>query len=50
MQSNNIKIKKGYVLDNLEITDLAFGGEGIAKLATEQGDYILFVKNNRKGP
>ena len=47
--NNNIKIKKGYVLDNLEITDLAFGGEGIAKLPTEQGDYILFVKNSLPG-
>lgn len=29
----------------LDITDFAFGGKGIAKIPSEQGDYILFVNN-----
>lgn len=29
----------------VEITDFAFGGRGISKLNTEQGDYIIFVDN-----
>ncbi len=49
MNHANINIKKGAVLDQIEITDLAFGGEGIAKLPTEQGDYVLFIKNSLPG-
>lgn len=29
----------------VEITDYAFGGRGIAKVPTENGDYIIFVDN-----
>lgn len=29
----------------LDITDFAFGGKGIVKIPSEQGDYILFVNN-----
>ncbi len=43
-----IKLKKGEILD-LEIVDAAFGGKGIAKFSTEEGDYILFVPNTIKG-
>ena len=43
-----IKLKKGNILD-LEIVDTAFGGKGIAKMSTEQGDYVLFVPNTIKG-
>ncbi len=28
---------------------MAFGGEGVAKMPTEQGDYVLFVKNSLPG-
>ncbi len=35
--------------DDLEIQDMAFGGEGIAKLATEKGNFIVFVKNALPG-
>lgn len=37
-------IKRGDVL-TLSITDYAFGGRGIAKIETENGDYIVFVDN-----
>lgn len=29
----------------VDITDFAFGGRGISKLKTEQGDYVVFVDN-----
>ncbi len=47
--SNNFKIKKGAVLEQVPITDIAFGGEGIAKVPTEQGEFVLFVKNSLPG-
>ena len=37
-------IKRADVLD-LEIEDFAFGGKGIARLKSEEGDYIVFVDN-----
>jgi 23S rRNA (uracil1939-C5)-methyltransferase len=40
--------KKNQILE-LEIVDSAYGGKGIAKFPTEQGDYILFVPNTIKG-
>lgn len=49
MDTNTVKIKKGAVLENVKIEDVAFGGEGLAKLKTEQGDYVLFVKNSLPG-
>lgn len=42
------KIKRGQVLD-LEITATAFGGKGITKIPSEQGDYVLFTPNTIKG-
>lgn len=33
----------------LQITDFAFGGKGIAKIPTEEGDYIVFVDNTFPG-
>ena len=33
----------------LEITGFAFGGNGIAKLSSEKGDYVLFVQNTFPG-
>ncbi len=41
-------IKRNQIID-LEITAVAFGGKGIAKIATEKGDYVLFVPNTIKG-
>ncbi|MBW6482726.1 MAG: 23S rRNA (uracil(1939)-C(5))-methyltransferase RlmD [Vicingaceae bacterium] len=41
-------IKRGQVID-VEIVDAAFGGNGIAKIPTEKGDYILFVPNTIVG-
>jgi 23S rRNA (uracil1939-C5)-methyltransferase len=33
----------------LDIIDLAFGGKGIAKISTDNGDYVLFVENTFPG-
>jgi len=41
-------IKRGQVID-VEIVEAAFGGNGIAKIPTEKGDYILFVPNTIVG-
>ena len=32
-------------LIELEITDYAFGGRGIAKIPTDDGNFIVFVDN-----
>ncbi len=42
------KLKKGNIVE-LEISDLAFGGKGIAKITTEEGHYIIFVLNTFPG-
>lgn len=41
-------IKRADVLE-LYITGFAFGGNGVAKLQTENGDYVLFVQNTFPG-
>ena len=41
-------IKRADVL-TLDITGYAFGGKGIAKLTTENGDYVIFVDNTFPG-
>lgn len=40
--------KNGQELD-VEISDLAFGGKGIAKIPTDKGDFTLFVLNSIPG-
>jgi len=42
------RIKRNQLID-LEKSTVAFGGKGIAKIATEKGDYVLFVPNTIKG-
>ena len=42
------KLKRGNIIE-LEISDLAFGGKGISKLPTEDGEYIVFVLNTFPG-
>lgn len=42
------KIKKGHIIE-LQISDLAFGGKGISKVKTEDGDYVFFVLNTFPG-
>lgn len=37
-------IRRAEVLD-LQIEDFAFGGKGIARLRSEEGDYVVFVDN-----
>ncbi len=37
-------VNRGQIVE-LEIEDLAFGGKGIARMKTDQGDFILFVEN-----
>lgn len=41
-------MNRGDIIE-LQITDFAFGGKGIAKIPTEQGDYIVFVENTFPG-
>ncbi|NNE55598.1 MAG: 23S rRNA (uracil(1939)-C(5))-methyltransferase RlmD [Flavobacteriales bacterium] len=36
--------RKGEILE-LEVTDVAFGGKGIARVPTEEGDFTVFVQN-----
>jgi len=43
------KIKRGAHLNDVYIQDLAFGGEGIAKIETPKGEFVLFVKNTLPG-
>jgi tRNA/tmRNA/rRNA uracil-C5-methylase (TrmA/RlmC/RlmD family) len=40
--------KKNQIIE-VNIVDAAYGGKGIAKIPTEQGDYIVFVPNTIKG-
>lgn len=37
------------VLEDLYIEDIAFGGKGIAKVPTENGDFVIFVANSLPG-
>lgn len=37
-------VHRGEILE-LQIEDLAFGGQGIARLRSEEGDFVLFVEN-----
>lgn len=41
-------LKRGQIIE-LEIIDFAFGGKGIAKEHTQDGDYIIFVNNTFPG-
>ncbi len=41
-------MKRGDVIE-VEITGFAFGGKGIAKIDTEQGQYVIFVLNTYPG-
>lgn len=41
-------IKRADVLE-LDITGFAFGGNGVAKLKTDNGEYVLFVQNTFPG-
>ena len=42
------QLKRGNIID-VNIIDTAFGGKGIAKIASEQGDYVIFVPNTFTG-
>ncbi len=37
-------VHRGEILE-LQIEDLAFGGQGIARMRSEDGDFVLFVEN-----
>lgn len=41
-------VKRGDIIE-VEITDYAFGGKGIARQETENGQYIIFVHNTYPG-
>ena len=41
-------VQKNQIIE-LEIVAYAFGGNGIAKLNSEEGDFVLFVENTFPG-
>lgn len=41
-------VHRGEIIE-VEIEDLAFGGQGIARLRSEEGDFVLFVENTFPG-
>lgn len=43
-----MSLKRGEIIE-VDITDVAFGGNGIAKIATENGDFVVFVPNTFTG-
>ncbi|MBV6483580.1 MAG: 23S rRNA (uracil-C(5))-methyltransferase RlmCD [Flavobacteriales bacterium] len=43
-----MSLKRGELIE-VDITDVAFGGNGIAKIATEQGNFVVFVPNTFTG-
>ena len=43
-----MQLKRGEVV-TVDITGYAFGGRGIAKIPTENGDYVIFVDNTFPG-
>ena len=47
-QRNQRLFKRGERLE-LDIIDLAFGGKGIAKIKTDDGDFVCFVENTLPG-
>lgn len=42
-------MKKGTILNDLKINDIAFGGTGIAKIPTEEGEFVIFIENTIPG-
>lgn len=42
------QLKRGGIID-VNIIDTAFGGKGIAKIPSDQGDYVIFVPNTFTG-
>ena len=42
------EMKRGDEIE-VSITDYAFGGQGMAKLDTEDGRYVIFVENSLPG-
>jgi 23S rRNA (uracil-5-)-methyltransferase RumA len=45
---NKINLKRGNLVE-LQIVDSAFGGKGIARVETENGQFVVFVPNTIKG-
>jgi 23S rRNA (uracil1939-C5)-methyltransferase len=43
-----MSLKRGEIIE-VDIIDVAFGGNGIAKISTEQGDFVVFVPNTFTG-
>jgi 23S rRNA (uracil-5-)-methyltransferase RumA len=41
-------VNRGEIIE-VEIEDLAFGGQGIARLKSETGDFVLFIENTFPG-
>lgn len=43
-----MKIKKGQIYE-LEVHEMAYGGKGISRVETENGDYVVFIPNSIPG-
>jgi 23S rRNA (uracil-5-)-methyltransferase RumA len=43
-----MKIKKGHIYE-LDIVEMAFGGKGMAKMTTDNGEWVVFVPNTIPG-
>lgn len=43
-----MSLKRGDIIE-VDIIDVAFGGNGIAKISTEQGDFVVFIPNTLTG-
>ena len=49
MQPQNERVVHRGEIIEVEIEDLAFGGQGIARLKSDAGDFVLFVENTFPG-
>ena len=47
-RERNRFVKRGQILE-LEIEDYAFGGKGIAKIRSQEGEFVVFVPNTLPG-
>ena len=47
-RERNKFVKRGQILD-LKIEDYAFGGKGIARIRSEEGEFVVFIPNTIPG-
>ena len=47
-RERNKFVKRGQILE-LKIEDYAFGGKGIARIRSEEGEFVVFIPNTIPG-